>query len=499
MASIVKEEIIPSEDPRELAELKKYDDYFDIMLIGKTGLGKTTTADKILLANTTGRGYREEQRQKKKEETLSLAKSAIKASGVSQIQDLSMWLISNDIGDLDSVEKRLKNLVFCRLMQNPHEEINRLREDSEVTRFCELLSNDTSKVRVLDVPGFFGPEVDIVARDILERAEAIAISNLQIMRNILHIKAAYHFKFNRIVYFLPEQGVLRRNNQILQMEIQTMEAYFGRSIFECMVVAATHDRSAYESFPKDAATLFSPKDYETTKVHLQQAMRSVFGDFIDVPRPPVEFLSYRDTCETIVSTIKNAKVIREGVQLTFNSSTCARCNIRLKRVKANLFSAKKVDKDKDTDVVMCLHPGSLIEMPYNDTSCHPMIIPKYSILQRILGGIAHVILPSKSIREGWPRFRTLEEICIACGGNPGSTGCRRVRHLYRKKCHLCKRCTKCQLCSEECKKSDEWTTCSKCRPCRLCKTCPLCKDGILVNHTDKVQEKYKLTRQVSKD
>ena len=36
-------------------------DYTDIMLIGRTGMGKSTTSDKLVIANLNNRDYRGEQ------------------------------------------------------------------------------------------------------------------------------------------------------------------------------------------------------------------------------------------------------------------------------------------------------------------------------------------------------------------------------------------------------------------------------------------------------
>ena len=478
-------------------EDQHYGEYFDVMIIGKTGLGKTTTADKLLLANPTGKHYSQGQEETTNSSLLqslsSIQKRKKSANHLASIEDLSMWHISDEQGDIDMVEKRLKNLLFCRLTRSPHDEVNRLREDSTVTKYCELLSNDTSKIRILDVPGFFGSEV-VPMQNVIKHAQAIVSDHLQLMRKILHIKAAYHFKFDRIVYFLPEHGVLRRNCQILQMELQTMETYFGRSIFECMVVVATHDRSAYNSFPLDAV-LYSDKDFDKTAQHLQQAMRSVYGDMIDIPKPPIEFFSFRNTCEEILALVKNAKVIRNGVQLAFNSSTCARCNIKLKTVKTSISQVeqKESSSDRPTDVTLCLHPRLVSEITYEETSCHPLMIPKYSLLQRIVGGIAHILVPARYIKDTWPSFKNFEEVCTACGDNPGTLGCKRVNEVYRKKCSLCRKCKKCKLCSKH-RGEVEWTDCRQCKACRQCTSCPDCRKGIEVKHTDKVQEKLKIKK-----
>ena len=497
MASIVKEEIIPSEDPRELAKLMKYDDYFDIMLIGKTGLGKTTTADKILLANTTGKDYSSDQPE---------PNDSIEVDGTNEApklhhEDLSMWHVSDEAGDTEMVQKRLKNLVFCRSLADPHREVNRMREQSGMTKYCELLSNDTSKVRVLDVPGFFGSETKITGKDLYARAEAVVSCNLQIMRKILHIKEVYNFKFNRIIYFLPEQGVLNRHSQILQMDIEAMETYFGHSIFDCMVVAVTHPTSTYRYFP-EGSDLYSQEDYKTTQFHFQEALCTVFGDSSEVPKPPIVFLSYRETCDKMLDLIKQAKIVREGVELSFNTSKCARCDITIKKVKAKMSTSKEAHGNETKNsravpvctnsVLMCTN-SQRNEIPYNETTCHPMIIPRYTKSQRIAGGIAHLITLGQ-FKGKWPSFKSFEEVCNACRGSPGTRGCKKIGAIYflRKKCKQCMKCKECENCSEHCKKSDEWNECANCKICQTCELCKKCRESITVDHTSKIRENYTL-------
>ena len=505
-------QLIQSEDEpsgSEVEDMKNfYDDYFDIMIIGKTGLGKTTTADKLLLANLTGKQYGQKQQddtnkskasssqEPSKDGASQRRRSSQASDNIAQAEDLSMWHISDEVGDIDMVEQRLKNLIYCRLSDNPHEAVNKLREDSSVTKCCELLSNDTSKIRILDVPGFFstkkiGPKS---SKDMLENTQSIISNNLLTMRKILHIKTAYQFKFNRIVYFLPERGVLRSNSQVLQMELQMMETYFGRTIFECMLVVATHDRSAYKSFKGDnEQKLYSPLDFEKTKMYLQQALRAVFADITLIPRPPIEFLSYHSTCEDLLNLIKGSKVMRRGVKLAFNTSTCARCHTILKRVKPKIFQ-REGEHSEHSDMITCRHPDMNEDIPYEDSPCHPMIIPKYSMLQRIFGGIVHVIMPVQYVKRHYPSFKNFEEVCMACGKPPGSLGCKLVNSLYRKKCRSCRNCRNCEYCSVECKKILEWIECSKCKLCKKCQKCSACKEGLVVFHTDKVREKYKVKK-----
>ena len=84
--------------------------------------------------------------------------------------------------------------MTCRQAVYPHKVLNEIRKDSASSRDFELLSNDTSLVRVLDVPGFFSSDLNNIDTD-----KDFTKSLLQLMRKIVHIKKIYHFKFNRIV------------------------------------------------------------------------------------------------------------------------------------------------------------------------------------------------------------------------------------------------------------------------------------------------------------
>lgn len=388
--------------------------YFDIMMIGKTGMGKSTTADKLLIANPYGEPYLGAQDEEPIRDD---------DSGCIQHSDMYMWHLSDEEDEIERVSRRLKNLVFYRSLENPHEEVKSSRTNGTYgsTHQCELLSNDSTQIRVLDVPGFYGSEA-ASAGNVCDRAVATANTDLSTMRKIFHIKTAKKFRFNRVVYFLPETGALVRHSQVLQTEIGIMESYFGRSIFESMVVVATYPASAYKFFNKDH-DLFPSEDYEKTRHYFQKAMVSVFGSE-DVPQPPIIFVSLFDTCEEVYSKIKESKVSHEGVELEFNPFTCARCNIKIGSLKEGV-----PEDHKDGLMATCTHDDWSSAIPYEDSTCHPMMLPKYSKIQKIVGGIAHLIT-FKLFLGKWPSFRSLDEICIKCGDCPKSRGCHKVRTKY---------------------------------------------------------------------
>ncbi len=458
--------------------------YYDIMILGKTGMGKTTTTDKLLLANPTGAKYEydasaqdrattcplshgshaSERAEGEREEGDQAARSR-KASTIhasTKYNDLSMWHLSRE-QDLEKVERRLKDLVYWRLLEDPHLIINETRKTSASTKSCQLLSNDTSKVRVLDVPGFYGPEDNdsdsdsevvsersegataCVERSIFDTHEAGLETDLSIMRKILHIKVAVDFRFNRIVYFLPDSGVLHRVSRNLKTELRVMERYFKRTVFESMVVVATQNRSVYDKM-REGCEIFNEEDMKTTRKYFYKAMRKIFpeGDF---PKPPVIYISLNDTSDEICTKITEAKVVKEGVGLTFNPSTCARCGIHIGKL-ADPNDIRNIEKIDDLAIAVN-DPGS-VAIPYDESTCHPRLVPKYHTIQCVVGGLVH-ILTFKRFMGNWPYFGNVDEVCINCGKPPKSRGCVKIgMTFYHKKA----------------------------------------KDGIVVDHTSDVEENY---------
>ena len=390
-------------------------DYYDIMIIGRTGMGKSTTADKLIIANPDGHDYRGEQHV---DEIVTV--DHVKMS------DLSMWLIADAEGETNRVVERLKNLVRFRSLDDSHKEVNQMyRRASNPTTGSQVVSNDTTRLRVLDVPGFFGMDIATTASGRkTSTGDRVTRSGLLIMREVLRIQASMRMKFRRIIYFIPERGTLERSHKVLMMELEQLGHYFGKSIFECMVLVATESPDVYKYLPENV-TPFDDEASTATKASFEEALVQVLPDDELLPddKPPIVFISMHDTCERILEKIKRAPVVREELRLEFDHRTCICCGLRAKILKY------KNGKRKRVACYVGDNPSGLV--PYEESCCHPLIISKYWTITKIVGGIAHFITRKKY--EGkWPNFRNPDdEVCIDCGKPPSDPGCKKVGSRYK--------------------------------------------------------------------
>ena len=77
---------------------------------------------------------------------------------------------------------------------------------------------------------------------------------------------------------------------------------------------------------------------------------------------------------------------------------------------------------------------SVVPTTYDESKCHPIIMPKHSRLSKIIGGIAHVAtlgIPYAIGKASWLGFFNSDEIFPACNNQRGAIGCTRVLQQRR--------------------------------------------------------------------
>ena len=366
----------------QISDTQNTASFFTVLLIGRTGMGKSTTANKLLNIAPD-----------RAPDDISGSAATTHDHAVKQ-----EWPLDQE--QVDS----------CYFTANSTAESG--------TRQCKVLCNTESKVRVLDTVGFAGSN----------DADDVYAGNLRVMRQILGVSIGLDMAYDRVLYFLPERLVLEKAHGNLQEEIGVMWHFFGDAFFRAMTLVVTVPRYI------DAALL--NMDEEQVCEPIRVALKNVGRRYgvSDIPLcPPVITISVNDDSSKVTKTVRAAENHGNGESLClgFREGVCAKCAINIYVRESSLaspYSNLAVASDKGI-----VAPGA--------TKCHPNFNPKYSLKERIKGGFKHIFtlgtvwLHQKNIqRRIWPGFFCTEEICVNCGKSPGKDGCWAVSTEYEGHC-----------------------------------------------------------------
>ena len=397
-------------------------DYYDILVIGRTGFGKSSTVDKLMIPNRHTLSSTQPQTSTSHSSTSSgenitadptitgKQKTYVDETGEIKHGNLRARIVSEDPEDYETAKKRLEYIADCRGESNPHEKTDELRDSSNprsvfgITKHCELLTNTDSGVRVLDTPGFFNPQL-------IDGATNTTDNNFASARHIIKIQDKEKMKIKRIVYFLPQRGRLNRADRSMQEEIKVMVEFFGKSITKCMVLVGTvhedvsklTDMSSEKKLSTGSLCQSARYFHET----FQRELAEQREDNEELPVPPIIFIAMSDTCEEIFDKIISAPVIaKEHVEL--NSRKCTKCSNKLLPLKVQP-SGEDFGRDH-------LEEDSLY--------CHPIILPMYSVHSVAKG----IFLLFKL------RWKFTKERCVKCDRKPEGSGdrygCMKVNEFY---------------------------------------------------------------------
>lgn len=356
-------------------EVRVNDEYFNVLLFGKTGMGKSTTGNKLINSRSSQ-------------------------------QVIRRWELEGDEGYL---------LVHSGEDGEP-KYFEEGKEDStkSTTTTCELLSDESGeldgiKFRVLDVEGF--------APTNRGEGESCKQKNLSILRRVVRVQNSMSLSFSRVLYFIPVRGRLQKADYNIFEELEVLNHFFGSDIFDAMIVIATED-------PLDGVKDWPPRKLELTKAAFVDTVREVIGRNREHPNPPIVFLPYSLSPRDVRMMIKSIPVKRESFILKFRQGVCHRCGLE--------FTARRVD-GKVFGLTCTTDTGTV---RYGETKCHPIIVTKYTGVEKFAANCMHVATLGATYvyrnSLGLPGFGVLSsyEWCPNCQQKPGSPGCISVQQVY---------------------------------------------------------------------
>ena len=340
------------------------------LLLGRTGWGKSTTGNK-LIGSKEDKKYTYQPYYSKPTMLLNNTTSKITVN--------MLKFKEGTIGDLRST-----------------------------TTNCQLIANTTLKICVLDVQGF----ADTEATSKVGLKEA----NLNIIRDILRLQIDQGITFNRILYFLPARGIPEKPDGYVQQELKVLHTYFRENIFKCMVLVFTATpllKSRYD-FHEDKKAF--------TRDFFVEAVKKACECELD-ECPPIIFIGKDDSSEEVRKKVKSARVTGSpNVKLTIPEDVCLKCACIIQRSISD-------DENEVKEIVIIGKSGVKIEM--YDSYCHPELIPKYSILKKLMGTVVILVTVGLGYVFGFRGVLNSEEICVNCKKSPGETsGCLRVGSVY---------------------------------------------------------------------
>lgn len=256
--------------------------YTDILVIGKTGRGKSRAGNIILELSPDGRTK----------------------------------VISSD-----TIEKCQKDgLLYTDLDYF----VTESGEQSCTTRLAAL-ANSRTMIRVTDTPGF-GDTSKKEGATVFQR-------NLDYVRDITRLNDVFRYKC--VLYFLPFRGRPERADGDFREELEVLYFFFGASIFKRMIVVATNHRDA------QSVKLKMPEDEPPFKVHMEFALKEATErEFTECPQILYLSLDDNENHYEFRKSVLEFKPPEENIALV--EAVCLKCSGKRKGDRV-IYRSKEIE------------------------------------------------------------------------------------------------------------------------------------------------------------